>query len=702
MSGSNIDTISITTALPDTAFDIDSFTGTEQLSRPFMYQAQLHSGQQALDPNALLDNPATIKLGDPSGKGRYISGIVAAVSQIPSQSATLWRYSLKIVPKLYFLQQTSDCRFYHNMSLPDVVKAVLGQFGVAFEDRLQGTYKPCEYIVMFNESYYNFIQRLMEEEGIFYFFSHADGAHTMVLADANAAFKPIADPKITLQEHGAHLSGLSGFQRIDATALGEITFDDYNPIKFALSPGTLRGRTPTKLQASGAAQRTHYAWPAVRGTTESIDSGDKDRGLPSDVEARTKWRMEAAEAASALYHGTGGAWDFVAGFTFELTNDPHGATTYVIQSLTYTVTDEAAGSNRGGTSQVGFSVTAFPAAVPWREAPSAKAPVMSGLYSAIVIGAAGEEIYTDDYGRIQVQFPWDNAGDITPSNTFWARVVQPWGGVGWGHQFTPRVGMEVLVGFLEGDVNRPVVVGSIYNNVNTAIYPSAKKNIGGFRTRSTKGGGAANYNELSWDDTMGSELFFLHAEKDYYLEVENDQTLQIDHCRIVTVNKDETVTIKGKQTITVTGDQTIEVKEGDHKTTIDQGKHTTIVTTGDQVNTVSTGNQTNTVSTGNQTNTISQGNQTIKVDQGNQTITVAKGNRAVKVDQGNETLDVALGSITHKAMQSITLQVGSNSLKIDQTGITLNGMMIKATASAMMKLDGGGMMSASAALVKIN
>jgi type VI secretion system secreted protein VgrG len=650
MSGSNIDSITISTALPDAAFDIDGFTGTERLSRPFEYHAQLHSGTQMLDPNSLLDKPATITLGDPSAGGRYISGIVSAVSQMPSQSATLWRYGIKIVPKLYFLMQSRDCRFYHDMTVPDVVQAVLSKFGVDYQSMLTAAYKPSPYLVMYNESYFNFIQRLMEEEGIFYFFTHADGAHTMVLADANCAFTPIADDQVKLQEHGAHLSGLSSFHRTDATALGQVTFDDYNPVKFPVSPGALRGTSPTKLQAAGAPQRTHYAWPAVRGTNEAIGVavGAADRGLPDDIANRSKWRIQAAEAASQLYHGAGGATDFVTGGTFTLTNDPMNNGTYVIQSLSYAVTDAAAGASRGGNSHVSLTMTAFPASVDWREVPSATAPVMAGLYTAIVIGPSGEEIYTDDYGRIQVQFPWDNAGDIEASTTFWARVVQPWGGVGWGHQFTPRVGMEVLVGFLEGDVNRPVVVGSIYNNVNTALYSSAKKNIGGFRTRSTKGGGAANYNELSWDDTMGSELFFLHAEKDYVLEVENNQTLQIDNCRIVTVNQDETVTIKGKQTITVTKDQTTKVTEG------------------------------------------------------NQTVTVDKGNRAITVSKGNETLDVSLGSITHKAMQSITLQVGANSIKIDQTGITLTGTLIKGSATGMMQLSAGATMTHSAPLVKIN
>jgi type VI secretion system secreted protein VgrG len=688
MSGSNINSLQISTPLPATSFGIDALTGIERINRPFEFHAQLYAGAKLLDPNALLDNPVTITLGDPSAKGRYISGIVSAVSQLPSQSGENWRYSLTVVPKLWFLGQTSDCRFYHNMTVPDIVQEILGDFSVPVQSKLTGSYTAREYTVMFNESYLHFIQRLLEDEGIFYFFDHADGDHTMILADKNTVFQDINNPEIKLQDQGAHWSGLTDIRRVDSTALGEVTVDDYNPATNVLSPGTLRGMAPTVLQQSAASQRKHYSWPAVRGTA-------------ADAGPRANWRIQAAEAAAQLYHGTGGSPDFIAGRKFNLTNDPGGINNYVVHSVSYHVTNTAEGSSAGGSSRISMGYNAFPASVDWREEPTVKPPVMAGLYTALVIGPSGEEIYTDDLGRIQVWFPWDHSGDIQASSTFWARVVQPWAGVGWGHQFIPRVGMEVAVGFLEGDVNRPVVVGSMVNNVNTPVFPVAKKNISGIRTRSTKQGGADNFNELSWDDTKGSELFFLHAEKDYYLETENNQTLQIDNCRIVTVNKDETVTIKGKQTITVTKDQTIEVKEGDHATTIDQGKHSTTVSTGDQEITVSTGKQTTTVE-GDQENTVNSGNQKNTVSQGNQEITVSQGNRTVTVKQGNETLDVQLGSITHKAMQSITLQVGSNSIKIDMTGITLNGMLIKASASGMMQLSAGGPLQQSGTPIMIN
>jgi type VI secretion system secreted protein VgrG len=286
--------------------------------------------------------------------------------------------------------------------------------------------------------------------------------------------------------------------------------------------------------------------------------------------------------------------------------------------------------------------------------PALSPPVMAGLYSAQVIGPSGEEIYTDDSGRIQVQFPADNQGDITTDKTVWVRVIQPWAGPGWGVQFTPRVGMEVAVAFLEGDVNRPVVVGSLYNSSNTPIFAAADKNKSGFRTHSTQQGGTANYNELSFDDTMGSEVFFLHAEKDYTQEVENDKS--------VTVGKDETVTISGKKTDTVTGDHAL---------------------------------------------TVSQGNQTVTVSQGNQTTTVSAGTITESAAQ-SITLKVGGNSMVINT-SGITLTVGGNTIKMTESGIALNGMQISiagqtqtSMSGAMVSVKGDGMLELSGGVTMIN
>lgn len=645
MSGS-LDMLSITTPLPQTAFGVSGVSGSERLSRPYGYKIALHSGTELLDPNSLLDNPVTITVGDPSGQGRYIHGIVRSVKQLPDSSAALWRYELSIVPKLWFLNQTQDCRFYQQMTVPDIVKAILGDFGITYSAKLQGSYTARDYCVMFNESYLHFVQRILEDAGIFYFFTHEAGSHTLVLADSNTAFQPISVPGVYVDERATDLSALSVWHQEDHTAIGSVRNDDYNPESNTPIPGAITGTEPTVLKASAADSRTHYAWPAGRGAT-------------ADAKSRVKSQMLAHEAEATLFSAHGRALDFYAGGKFTVENDPvnaGAATEYVIRSVAYSISDTAGGTGGGGRGNVSMSCTAFPTATVWLEQPAALPPVMAGIYSAMVIGPSGEEIYTDDLGRIQVQFPADHHGDITSDKTIWVRVVQSWAGKNWGTQFIPRIGMEVAIAFLEGDVNRPVAIGSLYNSSNTPVFPAADKNKSGWRTHSTQQGGTSNFSELSFDDTMGSEVVYLHAEKDLTLEVENNRSL--------TVTKDETVQINGKKTDTIKGDHALTVSEG------------------------------------------------------NRTITVSQGNLSTTVSQGNESLTVSAGSISHEAAQSITLKVGANTLevstsgitltvggssvKLTESGVTVNGIQVNITGSASTGVTGNGMLNLTGGLVSIN
>ena len=630
-----IDFLSITTPLPDTSFAVSGVSGEERLSRPYRYTVALHSGTALLDPDSLLDQAVTVTLGDPSSAGRYISGIVHAVRQLPYSSAVLWRYELTIVPKLWFLGQTQDCRFFQQMTVPDIVEAILGKFGVVYSSKLQGSYTARDYTVQFNKSYLHFVQRILEDEGIFYFFTHGNGSHTMVLADRNTAFQAVSTSSVTLDESAGGFGVLYSWHHENSTALGVVRVDDYNPATGEPVPSGITGSETTILQASAASQRTHFTWPAVRGTT-------------ADAQTRAKWRMLAAEAAAQSFIGDGSVLGFVAGGKFTLANDPTNngaAVDYVIRSVSYQVSDTATGAGAAGASAVSMSCSAFPAATTWHEVPTISPPVMAGLYSAQVIGPSGEEIYTDDSGRIQVQFPADNQGDITTDKTIWVRVVQPWAGKGWGAQFIPRIGMEVAVAFLEGDVNRPVVVGALYNSSNTPIFAAADKNKSGFRTQSTLNGGTSNYNELSFDDTMGSEVFFLHAEKDYTQEVENNKS--------VTVGNDETVTISGKKTDTVTGDHALTVSQGNLSTTVSAG-------------------------------TISES--------AAQSITLKVGGNSMVI---NTT--------------GITLTVGGNSISMTESGITLSGLQISLSgqtqtsiSGAMVSVSGDGMLELSGGVTMIN
>ena len=229
------------------------------------------------------------------------------------------------MPKLWFLGQTQDCRFYQKMSVPDMMDTIFSKFGVTYTSKLQNTYTARDYTVQFNKSYLNFVQRMLEDEGIFYFFTHDESSHTLILADGNTAFQPISQPSVKLDQTGQGFGTMNAWDKTDSTAIGSVRVDDYRMETDALAPGAITGTETTVLAASAASQRTHYTWPAVRGTTQ-------------DAQARAKWRMLAAEAAAQTLNGSGQLLHFVSGGKFSLTNDPvnGGASSdYIIHSVSY-------------------------------------------------------------------------------------------------------------------------------------------------------------------------------------------------------------------------------------------------------------------------------------------------------------------------------------------------------------------------------
>ncbi|WP_415509393.1 type VI secretion system Vgr family protein [Acetobacter sp.] len=545
----DLELLSIVTPLRDAPFGVAHVQGNEELSRPFMYRVDLHSGAEQLDADQLLDQAVSIQVARPRGGGmpaRYINGIVSAVVQNPMQGDNLWSYSLTVVPRLWFLGQTSDCRFYQQMSVPEIALKILSYFGITCDNRLALDYAPRDYVVQFNESYLDFLQRILDDCGIFYFFVHDDHSHRMILADANTAFPVMTPHALPLDQVTPGLGVMQDWDRADVTVTGRIGAADYDPATDTASVGTLHADESTLLKASGAESRVHYVWPATRDT----------RGGVADA---VKTRMQAAEATAELYEGSGQVPAFFAGGRLTLQRDPFaggGSTDYVVRSLVYDVSN----GQQGGS--VGIRLTAFRAAVAYRPRHGVAAPVMAGLYSALVIGPQGEDVHTDDLGRIKVQFPFDHMHDISADKTLWVRVMHPWAGNGWGMQHIPRVGTEVAIAFLEGDVNRPVAVGGLYNARNAPIFPAAEKTRSGWRSRSMDGG-RANFSEFSIDDAKGREEVLLHAERDLVVEVEHDRSVSVTH--------DETVRIDGNKTDTVRGDHATTVSEGNLSVDVSAG-----------------------------------------------------------------------------------------------------------------------------------
>jgi len=300
----------------------------------------------------------------------------------------------------------------------------------------------------------------------------------------------------------------------------------------------------------------------------------------------------------------------------------------------------------------------------------------------VVVGPSGEEIYTDQYGRVKVQFFWDRKGTKDENSSCWIRVSQLFAGKTWGAMFLPRIGQEVLVDFLEGDPDQPVITGRVYNADQTT--PGAlpdKMNVSGWRTHSTKGGGEHDANVLAFDDTKGSEVFYMRAEKDMKVRVQNDENYHVynDQTIIVDNNRTETVT-NGNESVTIEG-----AKGGNGKRT-----HTVY---GDESLTVQTGNRSITVDKGNDSHTVSQGNRSATISMGNDSLTVS---------MGNHYIDVSLGQSSITAMQSITLTVGPSSIKISPSGVTISAPTVSITGDATVSISGGAEVSESAAIVSIN
>jgi type VI secretion system secreted protein VgrG len=652
-----------------------SLAAHEAISQPFQFDVVAVCQTGKIDPNSLLNNPACVVLQNAGQPVRYFHGIVRSVAaegtvRSADAVATFELYRLVLVPRLWFLGQTVDCRVYQNMSATQILQAMFQDAGLT---DLSGPPSSAtrEYTVQFNESDLHFATRLMEEEGWFYFFQHAAGAHTLVIANANTAFQTIANATLYLLGGDDDTFHLLDFNQAAITVRGKMTFSDYDPE----NPDTqLDSEQPTVLATGGGPARDHFRWPALSFVNGTITN-------------RTKWEMEAAEAAASLYDGASHFGGMVSGGKFTITSKPASPYdgTYALRGVTHHASDDT-WLNQAGSASYSNRFVAFPAATTWRQPLVTPRPRMDGVHTALVMGPqsskaadiksqSGEEIYTDALARVKVRFYWDHRGESTGDASIWARVIQPWAGKGWGAQFIPRVGTEVAVAFVDGDPDRPIVIGGLYNGRDTPIYAKTEATKSGIRTRSSLSGSTSQFNEFTIDDKAGSELIFTHAEKDLFTEIENNQTLTVDNSRMVTVKKDETVNIQNNQTITVTQDRSL---------------------------TVSQGNSTFDVAKGNHTVTIDTGNQSVTISKGNSTFEVSAGNHTETIDQGDYTINVNAGQMSVTAMKSLSLTVGQSSIKLTPQAITISAMQINLTGQMKGSFDGGIELDLKGGMVKIN
>lgn len=634
----------MTTTLDETDLVVHRYSGSEAISSPFEFRVGMLSENVQLDIKSLLQTSATIALIVSPEATRYINGKWREIKQVEVGKENLAVYEGLLVPSLWFLSLISDCKIFQNMTVPDIVSQVLKDSGVQdFKVSLQKTYPSRDYCVQYRETNLNFVSRLMEDEGIFYFFEHTASKHTLVLADDPSAIQDCpgqANVNFSPQlKSWTEDDGITSLEPRASVYTGKVSLTDYN------------FETPrNSLMVTVGQASEYYDYP-----------GDFTEN--SEGERITRLRLEERELNQSTAVGNGRCRLFVPGYRFRLKDHfrDDANIEYTLVSVQHTASDVSYFAANKTAEPFSFenSFQVIPQTTPFRPIRSTPKPVIRGVQTALVVGKSGEEIWVDSYGRVKVQFYWDRIGTKDENSSCWVRVSQIWAGKGWGWISLPRIGQEVIVDFLEGDPDRPIITGRVYNSDQVTPYtlPDNQTQTG-IKTRSSKQGDTSTFNEIRFEDKKGSEELFIHAEKDMTTEVENNDSQSVSNNR--------TITVEGTHTETITKDTTIEIKEGNYSMTIDQG---------------------------NETRTIKQGNQSITLNMGNQTVTL---------DQGNISVKCSLGSITMEAMQSITLKVGENSVVISQQGVTVKGLMVQITGQTITQVSGQAILTLKGGITMIN
>ncbi len=660
--------VTLTTPLGADALVVTGFRGRERVSAPFEFTLDLVSDNVAVAAADLVGKAVGWTVNRPTDTPRQFHGFVRRLVAGDKVGRGLRTYRAEVVPWLWFLTRTTDCRIFQNMTIDAIITDTFDRLGLtAYKKSLTGTYPTRDYCVQYRETAFAFVSRLMEEYGIYYYFEFAAGKHTLVLADAPSAYFDCA-PHGTAEYRPDMPADatVSQWERTFAFRSGKVTHTDYN---FETPATSLLKDAATTVELTGIAAFDLYDYPG---------------GYPVAGDGKTlaKARMEEVEAGYDTANGSSRCSSFTPGGKFALTNHPTDDGSYVFLEVEHEMTEDW---NAGGPGEAHYTNTfvVAPAATPFRPAPVTPRPAVAGAQTAVVVGPSGEEIYTDKYGRVKVQFFWDRLGTKDENSSCWIRVSEMWAGKQWGMVFTPRIGQEVVVEFLEGDPDRPLITGRVYNAEQMPPWAlPTNMTQSGIKTRSSKGGGEADFNELRFEDLKGKEDIYFHAQKDFHRFVENDDDLKVEH--------DQFIQIKNNRTLTVQkGFEKITIEEGDRERTVSKGNDTLLVSKGDRTVTVTTGKFTETVKADFAT-TVQEGNRTITVTKGNDTHAIATGNRVVTVDTGNDTLTVAKGNIGTKATAgnieieagtSITLKVGANKIVINSSGILIDAAKVTLKAA---------------------
>lgn len=668
----------VSTGLGKDVLLLERFSGEEGVSMPFHFTLEMLSENAAIDPGAVLRKPIRVTIALPGGGDRVVHGMVSRFTQL-GRRAGLTAYRAEMVPWLWFLSLTNDCRIFQNLSVTEIVEQVFTEAGFTdFKIKVLKALAQRVYCVQYRESTLAFVSRLLEEEGVFYFFEHTDSNHTLVLTD-----------------HGGQVDPCPGASKLRMTASDSWAMAD-EPVVTALEVehAAITGKVTLssfdyehpsrRLLATVAGQEPNEAYDYFGGYTEKPDG-----------ERYARLRLEQKESQQQTITGESNCASLTSGHTFELTEHPSKKAnqTYHVLRVRHAVAVPNYVTDGRDAVEYSNAFEAIPHSVQYRPPLQTPRPVVHGTQTAIVTGKSGEEIWVDKLGRVKVHFHWDRTGKSDENSSCWVRVSSAWAGKGYGNFSAPRIGQEVIVDFLEGDPDQPIIVGRVYNGEQTPPCDPGGKGgvISGLRSKTHKGSG---FNEMSMDDTTGKEKITIHAQYDMSTTVGHDDSQ--------TVTNDRTIGVTGTHTETIKKDTSITVSEGNYTFTVAKGTGTYKVekkvteTFNDAQETTVKGDITIKSTTGKIL--IDAANE-IKLHTGDSTITMKKdGSISIhgkKIEIiGDDEIKASANKVSVSGGQEAKFGVGNQQITCDVAKVNTSGAAINSSAIGMHEITG--------ALVKIN
>jgi type VI secretion system secreted protein VgrG len=655
----------VLTPLGDDVLLLKSCSATEELGRLFGFELELLSEKHEIKFEDIIGQNATVRLALPSGKIRYFNGFVSRFVQMPGEG-DMARYQATLVPWLWFLTRMADCRIFQELTATDIIQQVFRDQGFTdFKLSLSADYRKRDYCVQYRETDFNFVSRLMEEEGIYYFFEHENGKHVLVLADSKSAHKAYPD-----YEKIVHRSE-------DQPGVEQEYIYDWS-VEQEVQPGIVcLNDFDFEKPKKALAVKANVARPHAVPNFERYDYPG-DYVEYGDGEALARRRIEELQVRHEQVRGNSRVKGLCPGFLFTLERHPRQDQNreYLVVSAACKITADTynTAARLPGDDFFECAFTAINSDTPFHSARLTPRPIVQGPQTAMVVGPPGEEIYTDKYGRVKVQFHWDRRGKSDQNSSCWLRVSQLWAGKCWGAMHIPRIGQEVIVDFLEGDPDRPIITGRVYNGESMPPYPLPdQKTKSTVKSNSSKGG--QGFNELRFEDKKGNEEVFIHGEKDEDIHINNDCSEWIGHDRRLTVKHDQIEKVEHNRDEFVAVDHTEKI-----------GKDRTLKIEGKEAKAV-------------------DGTLSLIVQED-----VTEDFKANHSEDTTQTYKLNADTILIEGKTKVTIKVGGSSIAITATGIEIktDGMLtIQAGATLEMKsmattVKADTMLTLQGAMVMIN